>query len=292
MGKIVDYSEISVLNSGSVLLADGTGGTKKIKANILSKAFAEISDDVNVHRNTYGGRSLGTSVTSEQWAQIKAGTFHGMLIGDYWTINSIKWLIADFDYWLHCGWQDNVTGNGECVDHHLIIIPEPVLYTAKMNEENVVTGAYVGSKMYTENLANAKTTIETAFGSAHILNHREYLANAATDGRETGHAWVDSKVELMNESMVYGTERFHNQVQGTAWAEYHTIDKTQLALFRLDPTKIVAFNTAATPARARWWLRDVVTSTSFAIVFGYGNAGGNNASASLGVRPAFGIFSS
>ena len=69
MGKITDYSAIQVLNSGNVLLVDGTGGTKKISANLLTKAFAEISDDVNVHKNTYGGRSLGTSVTAEQWAQ-------------------------------------------------------------------------------------------------------------------------------------------------------------------------------------------------------------------------------
>ena len=282
MGKITDYSAVTALNSGSVLLVDGTGGTKKISANILKKALAEISDDVNDHRNTYGGRSLGTSVSADQWAQITAGTFHGMLVGDYWTINSVKWLIADFDYWLHCG-------DTECTKHHLVMIPETCLYNAKMNDSNIVTGAYIGSLMYTTNLANAKTAIDTAFGSAHILNHREQLANAVTEHRETGHAWVDSKVEIMNESMVYGTETCHSQMQGNAWAEYHTIDKTQLAIFRLDPTKIVAFYNNA---RAAWWLRDVVNSTTFASVNALGSATSNNASNSLGVRPAFGIFGS
>ena len=121
------------------------------------------------------------------------------------------------------------------------------------------------------------------------MNHREQLANAVTEHRETGHAWVDSKVEIMNESMVYGTERFHNQMQGNAWAEYHTIDKTQLAIFRLDPTKIVAFYNNA---RATWWLRDVVNSTSFAIVYANGIPPSGSASYSYGVRPAFGIFGS
>ena len=266
MGKITDYSAVTALNSGNVLLVDGTGGTKKISANILKKALAEISDDVNDHRNTYGGRSLGTSVSADQWAQITAGTFHGMLVGDYWTINSVKWLIADFDYWLHCG-------DTECTKHHLVMIPETCLYNAKMNDSNIVTGAYIGSLMYTTNLANAKTAIDTAFGSAHILNHREQLANAVTEHRETGHAWVDSKVEIMN----------------NAWAEYHTIDKTQLAIFRLDPTKIVAFYNNA---RAAWWLRDVVNSTGFALVSAIGFASSSNASSSGGVRPAFGIFGS
>lgn len=288
MSKIIDYSAAAALDASAVfLINNGDAGTQKIVATKLLQALAEISDDVQIHRNVWGGRNLGTSVTTEQWAQINAGTFHGMLVGDYWVIGGVKWVIADFDYWLHCGWQDNVTGNGECTKHHVIIIPETILYNAKMNETNIVTGAYIGSQMYTANLAQAKTTINDAFGSAHILNHREQLANAVTDGRETGHVWVDSTVEIMNESMVYGTERFHNQVQGTAWAEYHTIDKTQLAIFRLDPTKIVAFNSSN--QRAYWWLRDVVTSTNFACVSATGYAGSNNASNSLGVRPAFGI---
>ena len=158
-----------------------------------------------------------------------------------------------------------------------------------MNDSNIVTGAYVGSVMYTTNLATAKTTINNAFGSAHILSHREYLANAVTDNRETAHAWKDSTVDIMNESMVYGGEKFHNQMQGTSWAEYHTIDKTQLALFRLDPTKIVAFYNNA---RASWWLRDVVISTGFALVNSLGSANNSSASNSVGVRPAFGIIGS
>ena len=281
MSKIIDYSAAAALDVSAVfLINNGAVGTQKIVANKLLQALAEISDDVQIHRNVWGGRNLGTSVTAEQWAQINAGTFHGMLVGDYWTINGIKWIIADFDYWLHCG-------DTECTKHHVNIIPETILYNTKMNETNIVTGAYIGSQMYTANLEQAKTTINNAFGSAHILNHREQLANAATDGRETAHAWVDSTVENMNESMVYGTERFHNQVQGTAWAEYHTIDKTQLAIFRLDPTKIVAFNSSN--QRAPWWLRDVVASTAFANVSAYGHAGSYSASNSIGVRPAFGI---
>ena len=283
MSKITDYSAIEALNSGSVLLVDGTGGTKKILATNLMKALAEVSDDVNLHRNTYGGRSLGTSVSADQWAQISAGTFHGMLVGDYWTIGGVNWLIADFDYWLH-------TGDTECTAHHVVVIPETCLYNAKMNDSNIVTGAYVGSVMYTTNLATAKTTINNAFGSAHILSHKERLANAATDGRESGGAWYASTVELMNEIMVYGSNIFHNCVNGTGWPDgNYTIDKTQLALFRLDPTKIVAYYNNS---RANWWLRDVANSTHFASVFSYGGANSYGASNSFGVRPAFGIIGS
>ena len=283
MGKIVNYSEITALLETSVFLTDGGSGTKKISGKKLLQALAEVSDDVNLHKNVYGGRSLGTSVTADQWAQITAGTFHGMLVGDYWTINGVKWIIADFDYWLHCG-------DTECVKHHLVMIPETCLYNAKMNDTNITTGAYIGSAMYTTNLASAKTTIDTAFGSAHILSHRERLANAVTDGVETGGAWVDSKVELMNEIMVYGSNIFHNCINGTRWPDgNYTIDKTQLALFRLDNTKIVAFYNNN---RAAWWLRDVTGGSYFAFVNASGYAATAYASLSSGVRPAFGIFGS
>ena len=122
------------------------------------------------------------------------------------------------------------------------------------------------------------------------MNHRERFANAVTDQTETGGAWVDSKVDLMNEIMVYGSNIFHNCRNATTWPDgNYTIDKMQLALFRLDPTKIVAFYNNA---RATWWLRDVVTSTAFACVGASGSASYNLASASSGVRPAFGIFGS
>ena len=283
MGKMANYPEITALLASSVLLVDGASGTKTFSAKKFLQALAEVSDDVNLHKNVYGGRSLGTSVSADQWAQITAGTFHGMLVGDYWTINGIKWIIADFDYWLHCG-------DTECVKHHLVIIPETCLYNAKMNDTNITTGAYVGSLMYTTNLASAKSTIDTAFGSAHILSHRERLANAVTDGVETGGAWVDSKVELMNEIMVYGSNIFHNCINGTRWPDgNYTIDKTQLALFRLDNTKIVAFYNNN---RASWWLRDVTYSANFAYANARGDAASASASNSNGVRPAYGIFGS
>ena len=41
---------------------------------------------------------------------------------------------------------------------------------------------------------------------------------------------------------------------------------------------------------ALWWLRDVVSSTYFALVNANGDASGNGASASVGVRPAFTIM--
>lgn len=96
--------------------------------------------------------------------------------------------------------------------------------------------------MYAINLEQAKTIINNAFGSENILLHREYLANAiksTTDPTyESEGAWYDSTVELMNERMVHGADVFYNiEVNGVIPTNY-TIDKSQLPLFALDPSRI------------------------------------------------------
>ena len=237
-----------------------------------------LAPNAGAHNAIYRGKSLGSEVTAEQYAAIDAGTFEGLYIGDYWTIGGVNYRIAHFNYWLHCG-------DTECTTHHVVLVPDTNLYTAKMNDSNVTTGAYVGSAMYTTNLAQAKTTINTAFGESHILNHREYLANAmkaTTDPTyESAGNWYDSTIELMNERMVYGADVFHNVEVNGAIPNNYTIDKSQLALFALDPSRICN--------GVSWWLRDVVSGAAFASVNGNGRANAADAGNSLGVRPAFGI---
>ena len=230
------------------------------------------------HNSIYRGKFLGSSLTDTQKTAIKNGTFEDLWVGDYWVIDGVTWRIAHFDYWLN-------TGDTACTAHHAIIVPDACLYNAKMNDTNITTGAYVGSAMYTANLAAAKTTIENAFGSANILTHREFLANATNatgdPAFESAGSWCDSTVELMNECMVYGSNILHNVEANGVIPYSYTIDKTQLALFRLDPSKICN--------RASWWLRDVVSSAYFAFVYSGGNANAHSASYAYGVRPAFGI---
>ncbi len=240
--------------------------------NALKDIVANYSG-AGVHNSIYRGKSLGTALSSEQAAAISAGTFDDMYIGDYWTIGGVNYRIAAFDYYLQ-------TGDTACTKHHVTLVPDKSLYKAQMNTSNVVTGAYVGSAMYTANLATAKSTISAAFGS-HVLNHRQYLKNAATNGYESGGSWYDSTVELMTEQNVYGGKIFANCVQGTNFAQQHTIDKSQYPLFALDPTKI--------NNREDYWLRDVANSTYFALVYANGNALNAGASDSVGVRPAFSI---
>ena len=285
--RMADLTALQAVADSDMLFIHDGNGLKKVSAGALKKDLADLitahktildkvtASGAGAHNSIYRGKNLGTSVTAAQYAAIKAGTFDDMYIGDYWVINGTTYRIAAFDYYYR-------TGDTSCDSHHVTLVPDGNMYTHCMNDTNITTGAYVGSKMYTEGLNAAKETINTAFGAAHVLNHRQYLQNAVTDGYASGGSWYDSTVELMTEQNVYGGKVFGNCQNGTALPNSYTVDKSQYPLFAFRPDMI--------SNRAWFWLRDVVSAAYFAHVDGYGYAIYGYASGANGVRPAFSII--
>ena len=275
--KFADLEAIlSVTGTEQMLIHDGNG-VKVITVENLHKGLQTdidsvrnvLADGAAAHNCIYRGKNLGTSVTAEQYAAISSGKFTDLYIGDYWVIKGVTYRIAAFDYYYNCG-DTNFT------KHHAVIVPDTSLYKAQMNTSNVTTGGYTGSAMYKSNLAQAKTTIKAAFGSAHVLTKRELLTNAVNGNTPSGWAWFDSDVELMNEVQAYGS---------VAWGAHDgngynvASGDGQFPLFMFDRTKL--------HNREDYWLRDVASATYFSYVDGLGRAGNANASYSGGVRPAF-----
>lgn len=277
--KVTELTSITTPGDSNVIpIHDGTGLKKITFANFKAKAVEDteakiaplLFNNAGAHNAIYRGKSLGSSVTIAQYSAISAGTFDDMYIGDYWTIGGVNYRIAAFDYYLNCG-------DTSCTKHHVVLVPDTCLYNHVMNDTNITTGAYVGSKMYTEGLEQAKTTIKAAF-SGHVLSKRIYLSNATANGKASAGAWCDSEVDLMCEHMVYGNGVFSPVSDGTVPNNYR-VEKSQLPLFQHEPSRICN--------RANWWLRDVISASGFAHVDSTGNANSDAASHSLGVRPAF-----
>ena len=275
--KFADLEAIlSVTGTEQMLIHDGNG-VKVITVQNLHKGLQAdidsvrnvLADGAAAHNCIYRGKNLGTSVTAEQYAAISSGKFTDLYIGDYWVIKGVTYRIAAFDYYYNCG-DTNFT------KHHAVIVPDTSLYKAQMNTSNVTTGGYTGSAMYKSNLAQAKTTIKAAFGSAHVLTKRELLTNAVNGNTPSGWAWFDSDVELMNEVQAYGS---------VAWGAHDgngynvASGDGQFPLFMFDRTKL--------HNREDYWLRDVCSATAFSRAGSYGRADSTGASASFGVRPAF-----
>lgn len=275
--KFADLEAILFVTGTEQMLIHDGNGVKVITVENLHKGLQTdidsvrnvLADGAAAHNCIYRGKNLGTSVTAEQYAAISSGKFTDLYIGDYWVINGVTYRIAAFDYYYNCG-DTNFT------KHHVVIVPDTSLYKAQMNTSNVTTGGYTGSAMYKSNLAQAKTTIKAAFGSAHVLTKRELLTNAVNGNTPSGWAWFDSDVELMNEVQAYGS---------VAWGAHDgngynvASDDGQFPLFMFDRTKL--------HNREDYWLRDVASATYFSHVHNYGYADYGNASNSRGVRPAF-----
>ena len=286
MGRITSYTAIgqtqgkTALEDDDVILIDGANGSRKITAKELANAMmdkgSKSSAALPVGRSgLYRGASLGSGATfaaastSAQRSAISDGSFDGLFIGDYWTVNGRVYRIADFNYWKR-------TGDTDFNTNHVVLVPDNSFGNGQMNSTNITTGAYVGSEMYTDAnsvLNAARTAIATDFGG-YLASHKLYLPNAVTDGKESAGAWYTSTVELMSEIMVYGC-KIRNP------GNFYTTEKSQLALFRLNPAMV--------NLRYTYWLRDVVSAAYFAFVGSLGDAFNAGASNSLGVRPVFAL---
>lgn len=278
--KITDLVKGQPLKSDVIPFVDSANGeTKKALVDDLLKSI--IPNNAGAHNGIYRGKDITDLFYNGTLSQqIAAGTFDDIFIGDYiiGNVSHRKYLVADINYRLNMG-------DTECTTPHILMVPEKIMGTAKMNDTNITTGAYVGSKMYTEYLAPFKAVIQNDFETSHIVQHRNLFANAVTNGYESAGGWFDSTIELMNEIMVYGSNIFHNIQNGANLAYNYTMDKQQLSLFRLKPALTVARNDAG--ERYWYWLRDVVSASSFAHVSSGGHASGGSASNAGGVRPAF-----
>ena len=276
-GNVIFYSKDAVdkLLAGKLSLSGGTmTGPLILTGGLTALGYADNAGNRNAMPPR--DRSLGAP-TMEHFETIASDKYNELFLGDYWTIDGVDWVIGDFKYWYN-------TGDTACTKPHVVAFPRNNLYTHKFNPTDTTEGGYVGSDLYKNGLTQAKQMVTAAFGSAHILNHREFLINAVTNGKPTGSDWYDSTIELMNENMDYGGRQYRPMPDGTEpWStcRNYTIDKSQLSLFRYEPWMICN--------RSWFWLRDSVSASFFAGVSDTGAADCANASVLYSIRPVVGI---
>ena len=279
--------------TGTATGFDGSGNitipvTALASSAIRAQWYAAYPDGAEAHNAMWGGRDITAAFNNGTVsANIANGTFKDIFPGDYitkqvtisGTAYTVNWVVADCDYWWHKGDQNNGMET-----HHVVIVPQTPIFNANMNNDNVTTGGYKGSRMYRETIPACATGIVNAFGSSHILTFRDHLTqdlntSAVSSGITvwTGApnwngVWVSAQCNLMSEAMVYDGPHCASSALDNIMAT------RQMSAFRLSE-RLINYN------RQWWWLRDVVSSAFFASVSGTGSAGTRNASLSSGVRP-------
>ena len=278
--------------TGAVTGSASFDGSKNISISV-----SDVADIINTlqtigwsHNCLYRGKDLTSYFNSGAMSTaIASGKFTDIYPGDYitksvtidgTTYSNVKWLVADIDYHLH-------RGDSETTAHHVVMISENNIGTSYMNSTNTTAGGYQGSYMWTTVIPKYATGIVNAFGSDHVLTHKEVLTNNmnANAASTAGAGWVGSaywdwsktpwqsvKVNIPNQAMMYG-----NHPMASSGQEEGDCNK-QLALFRFGQNF----------TRAYWcWLRDVASSSNFASAYSDSLAGTDSASFVGGVRPYF-----
>ena len=236
------------------------------------------------HNSHYRGKDLGTITSSNINSflakhEVSAGKFTDIYVGDKVTIQdgtyNKVWVVAGLD-------TEYNRGDTALATHHISLIPQDYLITARMNVTNTTEGGYAGSEMHTTTLPAIVTNLQKALGS-HLLKRRVLLTNSISAtaasgagagwvGSSNNWAWTDAYATLMSEVQVYGASVFGSSCYDVGEA------CQQLPLFK--------FINHVRLARVSFWLRAVSSTTFFASASGYGGASNDGASYSDGgVRP-------
>ena len=277
----------SILGTETINSLGGASVTDAIKKlNDIVNA-----DTVSAHNSIARGKSLGTSVTANQWASIKNGNFSNMYIGDYWTINSVVWRIAAFNWYAR-----RTTSN----PNHIVIVPDtPIVTGVRMHSSNSNSGGFAGSELFTQysaststgGLKTAKDAVDSAFGAAHILEHSMALVSAVADGKVTALTSAQA-VTVVPMTLANLTGCGANIVYGstTSGAIVGDEDGEQFPLFAAFPRLQVA--------TGGYWLRDAYPGNAtgfYAHQTGSSSGGLRQLAASstsnpANIRPAFCIY--
>lgn len=225
----------------------------------IGAILKSLLDNPYMHRNIFRGKSLGESITEEQLAAIRDGSFDDLYVGDYWEINGVRYRIADINYWRNVGYPESVQ------KPHILIVPDTILGSGQMHTSNSTSGGYNSSTMKNARLNQIANSLPDAFKNI-LISHRMF-----SDG-----AWINASVDLMSEVMVHGTYICTDN------SNKQTSDTQQLALFRLAPElKTIGVN---------YWLRNVAGSQTYTLISQYGDASTDAATSTYGVRPVFAIY--
>ena len=242
---------------------DADAGKFAATAEMVGQAvsvYMQTAPSTEMHRNIFREKSLGESITAEQLAAIRDGSFKDLYIGDYWERDGTIYRIADINYWKNVGYPESE----KLQKPHILIVPDTILRSGQMNANNSTSGGYKSSTMKTVRLNQIANSLPDAFKNI-LISHRIF-----SDG-----TWITASIDLMNEVMVHGTYICTDN------SNKQTSDTQQLSLFRLCPElKSIGQN---------YWLRNVAGSQTYTLISQYGDASSDMATSTYGIRPVFAI---
>jgi hypothetical protein len=231
---------LATVAQSDIVQAVGSTLTPYATNRLLDPTF----EPATMHRNTFRGKNLGGVVTAAQKAAIATGSLEELWIGDYWTINGIRWRIVDFNYF-----KQARAGGSAINPPHAVVMPDTNILTTRYADSATYLGGYVQSTL--DKVVGPATLAKAAFG-ANLLEFRTKQVNAIDgSGSPTGDGYYIVANSVPTAAQMFGVSPFARNVSTDA--------PTQFALFRLDPSFIYAAPRNAADVSPATWLRDMAT---------------------------------
>lgn len=248
--------------------------TVTITTDIMTR-FTGATFESGVNYYEMGG---GTDVTARTWTltedtEPQSGKVYATKLTK---TENVDLMIAAFNYYFNMG-------DTALTTPHIILIPRGAGFstTAKMNATSTTVGAYFNSDMHQITLPCYAASLKTALGN-HLLSHRTWLANeintstpsmagAGLTGASSSAVLTTTELQLMSEQQLYGTRIWTSSMYDVG------MDYEKLPVF--------GFVNPVQYGNIVHWLRNVASSTSFAMCSGSGSADNGAAIGERSVRP-------
>lgn len=250
-----------------LIAADGSTSTSS------ADAFAyEIFDGIpSAHNALYRGKDLGSIMTADQAAQVAAGTFKGLWLGDHWTSGGREYVIAGFDYWY---------GLRGVTKHHIAVVPKYSVSGNAMHSGAITNGMYY-TDMYQSVLPSFKAQFQTVFGNR-IINHPVVFINTYDgSGNPKTYTSLDVDVSIPDPGMV-STSGFTSGVSDA-------VTKNRSSGSRLLPIVLLNSGFANTSASVGYWLNGSYGPNSVTFMRNDGSIDQENPRNSKFVWPIFAV---
>lgn len=247
-----DLKSVTNIAATDKILIGTSAGIKTIPASDALFAYLDSIATVEMRRNIFRGKKLGTRFTSFDANNIH-NNFKGQFIGDYWEWDNNIWRIVDFNYFYMKGNLDNEYDILNALKNHIVIMPDKHLkYTVQWNT-SPTTVASTG--YYDSNVKSVLYELEDAYldnsSSKYFINddylyfHYDYFTSK--DSSYSAEWSFDDGFDLPNEMQITGsfilTPNYKNQ--------RYTICNTQFSLMQHCPIFINPYPTSV------YWLRDI-----------------------------------
>lgn len=166
--------------------------------------------------------SLGSRITTDQYADIHSGTFATVGVGSYWQLGDLKYVVVGTD----CSLSDF---------HHVVVMPDKVAFKSQYSESDNISVGYKGSRLglFTKtDWQNAMPAWSASGFGPYVPGISERWSSGLTGGTVSSSEFVVQYFGLPTETHLFG--RSWNGQVSPHEAGYC---EEQFDLFRLAPWK-------------------------------------------------------